>query len=417
MYIRRKIEDTILNISSTFPVLMLTGPRQTGKTTLLSRLSEADRKYVTLDDPADRLFAKNEPAVFLERYSPPVMIDEIQYAPELFPYIKMYVDRHKKSGDFWLTGSQMFHMMKNVSESLAGRVGIANLFGLSSNEISGALFDQYTTEKDELLKRIHTAKTMTMPEVFERIFRGDMPRLYEQPNINKEEYYSSYVQTYLSRDIRDLTQVADELAFYRFLCIAAARTGSMVNYDALAKETEISAPTAKQWLSLLVSSGIVILIEPYHNNALKRVVKSPRMYFMDTGLASHLTRWSSPEVLESGAMAGEFFETYVVSEIYKSFVNVGKKPPLYYYRDSNTKEIDLILWQNGTLYPIEIKKSSNPIGATKHFSVLNPVTDEANFDELSKHLKMEIGMGNVICLTNNLRPIDSKNWMVPVWLI
>ena len=152
----------------------------------------------------------------------------------------------------------------------------------------------------------------------------------------------------------------------------------------------------------------MILIEPYHNNALKRVVKSPRMYFMDTGLASHLTRWSSPEVLESGAN-GEFFETYVVSEIYKSFVNVGKKPPLYYYRDSNTKEIDLILWQNGTLYPIEIKKSSNPIEATKHFSVLNPVTDEANFDELSKHLKMEIGMGNVICLTNNLRPIDSKN--------
>lgn len=417
MYINRKIEDTILNVSSTFPVLMLTGPRQSGKTTLLNRLSEADRKYVTLDDPADRLFAKNEPTAFLERYSPPVIIDEIQYAPELFPYIKMYVDRHKNSGDFWLTGSQMFHMMKNVSESLSGRVGIINLFGLSNNEIFGTLFDQYTTEKDELLKRIHTAKPMTLPVVFERIFKGGMPRIYEQPNVNQEEYYSSYIQTYLSRDIRELTQVADELTFYKFLCIAAARTGSMVNYDALAKEAEISAPTAKQWLSVLVSSGIVVLIEPYHNNALKRVVKSPRMYFLDTGLAAHLTKWSSPDVLESGAMAGEFFETYVVSEIYKSYVNVGKKPPLYYYRDSNTKEIDLIIWRNGTLYPIEIKKSSNPVGAIKNFAVLNPVTDEANFDDLSKHLKMKIGTGNVICLANNLRPIDGKNWTVPVWLI
>jgi predicted AAA+ superfamily ATPase len=417
MYIKRKIEDTILNVSSTFPVLMLTGPRQSGKTALLNKLSEANRKYVTLDDPADRLFARNEPTAFLERYSPPVIIDEIQYAPELFPYIKMYVDRHKNSGDFWLIGSQMFHRMKNVSESLAGRVGIINLFGLSNNEITGNLFDQYTTEKDELLKRIHTAKPMTLPDVFERIFKGGMPRIYEQPNVNQEGYYSSYVQTYLSRDIRELTQVADELTFYKFLCITAARTGSMVNYDALAKEAEISAPTAKQWLSVLVSSGIVILIEPYHNNALKRVVKSPRMYFWDTGLAAHLTKWSSPDVLESGAMAGEFFETYVISEIYKSFVNVGKKPPLYYYRDSNTKEIDLILWQNGTLYPIEIKKSSNPVGATKNFGVLNPVTDETNFDDLSKHLKMEIGTGNVICLANNLRPIDGKNWTVPVWLI
>lgn len=417
MYIKRKIEDTILNISNTFPVLMLTGPRQSGKTTLLSKLSDSNRKYVTLDDPADRLFAKKEPVSFLERYSPPVIIDEIQYAPELFPYIKIYVDQHKNSGDFWLTSSQMLHMMKNVSESLAGRVGIVNLFGLSNNEISGTLFDQYTTEKDELLRRIQIAKPMTLNDVFERIFRGGMPRIYEQPDINLEEYYSSYVQTYLSRDIKELTQVADELAFCRFLCVAAAHTGTMVNYDALAREVEISAPTAKQWLSVLVSSGIVILIEPYHNNALKRVVKSSRMYFLDTGLAAHLTRWSSPEVLESGAMAGKFFETYVVSEIYKSFINVGKRPPLYYYRDSNTKEIDLIIWQDGTLYPIEIKKSSNPLGAAKNFNVLNPVADESKFDELSRHLKMKIGTGNVICLTNNLRPVDSKNWAVPVWLI
>ncbi|WP_050807038.1 ATP-binding protein [Acetonema longum] len=420
MYIKRKIEDTILKTSNTFPVLLLTGPRQAGKTTLLEQLADSDRKYVTLDDPADRMFAKEEPQAFLERYSSPVIIDEIQYVPELLPYIKIAVDRNKNNGSYWLTGSQMFHMMKNVSESLAGRVGIVNLFGLSGNEITGNLFGAYKSDKDELTKKINTAKPMTLVEIFKRIHRGGMPRVYEQPDVDLGKYFSSYVQTYISRDIRELTQVADELAFYRFLCVVAARTGSMVNYEALAKETEISAPTAKQWLSILVSSGIIILIEPYHNNALKRVVKSPRMYFMDTGLAAYLTRWGSPDVLESGAMAGAFFETYVVSEIYKSFINLGQQPPLFFYRDSNTKEIDLIIWQDGTLYPIEIKKSSNPSGATKNFNALNPVTDEKNFDEMSRHLKMKIGTGSVICLANNLRPVQGSkgdNWVVPVWLI
>ena len=417
MYINRKIESTIKDISRTFPVLMVTGPRQSGKTTLLNRLREEGRKYATLDDPNDRLFARTEPSAFLERYSPPVIIDEIQYAPELLPYIKIHVDRQRNNGDFWLTGSQMFHMMKNVSESLAGRVGVLNLFGLSNSEIEGTLFGAFTTDKDELIKRLDTARRLALPQVFERIHAGSMPRVYEQPGLDLEEFYSSYVQTYLSRDVRELTQVADELAFYRFLCIAAARTGSLVNYEALAKEAEISAPTAKQWLSVLVSSGIAILIEPYHNNALKRVVKSPRMYFLDTGLAANLTRWQNATVLESGAMAGAFFETWVVSEIYKSFINIGRRPPLFYYRDSNTKEIDLIIWQDGTLYPIEIKKSANPTGATKHFSVLNPVADDGNFDEMTRQLKMKIGMGSVVCLANDLRPVDKNNWFVPVWLI
>ncbi|MDR1192759.1 MAG: ATP-binding protein [Peptococcaceae bacterium] len=417
MYIQRKIETTVRRISQTFPALMLTGPRQSGKTTLLRHLSEDGRKYVSLDDPQDRLFAKTEPAAFLERYYPPVIIDEIQYAPEILPYIKIHIDKHKANGDFWLTGSQMFHMMKNASESLAGRVGIVNLFGLSNSEIAGTLFNSFTTDKEILIKRLERARPMTLPEVFERIHSGGMPRVYEQQGLDLAEYYSSYVQTYLSRDVRDLTQVADELAFYRFLCVAAARTGTLVSYEALAKETEISAPTAKQWLSVLVSSGVVILIEPYHNNALKRVVKAPRMYFLDTGLAAHLTKWQNAAVLESGAMAGAFFETYAVSEIYKSFANMGKRPPLYYYRDSNTKEIDLIIWQDGALYPIEIKKSANPTGATRHFTVLNPVADDKNYDELTRQLKMAIGPGCVVCLANDLRPIDQKNWAVPVWLI
>ena len=417
MYITRKIEPIVLNISLTYPVLMVTGPRQSGKTTLLNRLSESGRKYVSLDDPNDRLFAKTQPSAFLERHSPPVIIDEIQYAPEILPYIKIHVDKHKSNGAFWLTGSQMFHMMKNVSESLAGRVGIVNLFGLANSEITGSLFDSFTTNKNLLMQRMGKARSMTLPEVFERIHLGGMPRVYEQQGLDLDNYYSSYVQTYLSRDVRELTQVADELAFYRFLCIAAARTGTLVNYEALANEVEISAPTAKQWLSVLISSGVAILIEPYHNNVLKRVVKAPRMYFMDTGLAAHLTKWQNAAVLESGAMAGAFFETYVVSEIYKSFVNMGKRPPLFYYRDSNTKENDLIIRQDGTLYPIEIKKSANPTGAAKHFTVLNPVADAKNFDNMTRQLKMEIGPGCVICLTNDLRPIDNKNWNVPVWLI
>jgi predicted AAA+ superfamily ATPase len=417
MYITRKIETTVRRISLTFPVLMVTGPRQSGKTTMLNHLSGDGRKYVSLDDPSDRLFAKTEPSAFLERHSPPVIIDEIQYAPEILPYIKMYVDKHGTNGDFWLTGSQMFHMMKSASESLAGRVGVVNLFGLSNSEITGTLFDSFTAEGDELMKRLDSARRMTMPEVFGRIHAGSMPRVYVEPYPDLDEYYSSYVQTYLSRDVRDLTQVADELAFYRFLCIAAARTGALVNYEALAREAEISAPTAKQWLSVLASSGVIALIEPYRNNALKRVVKAPRMYFLDTGLAAHLTKWQNAAVMESGAMAGAFFETYAVSEIYKSFVNVGKRPPLYYYRDSNAKEIDLLIWRNGALFPIEIKKSANPTGAAKHFGVLGPVADDGNFDDMTRQLKMEIGAGCVVCLANDLRPIDNKNWYVPVWLI
>ncbi|MDR2133345.1 MAG: ATP-binding protein [Clostridiales Family XIII bacterium] len=417
MYIKRKAEETVLKIARAFPVLLLTGPRQSGKTTLLSRLSETRRSYVTLDDPEDRLFAKREPSVFLERHSPPVTIDEIQYAPELLPYIKIYVDRHKNNGDFWLTGSRMFHTMKNVSESLAGRVGIVNLFGLSGGEISGNRFDAYSTDKDVLLERMKTAKPMTLPELFARIHRGGMPRLYEQPDMDANDYFSSYLQTYISRDIRDLTQVADELAFYRFLRIAAARTGSMVNYDALAREAEISAPTAKQWLSVLISSGLVALLEPYHVNAPKRTVKAPRMYFLDTGIAAHLTRWSDPRVLESGAMAGAFFETYVFSEIYKSFVNMGQTPPLYYYRDSNGREIDLIIRKDGALYPIEIKKNANPVGATKHFGAPAAFKSGGGPGETPPAFKPSMGTGNVICLTNEPRPIAGGHWTAPVWLI
>lgn len=420
MYITRTIETTAKAISETYPVLLITGPRQVGKTMLLQKLASKDRKYVSLDNPTYREIANNEPELFLQRFSPPVIIDEIQYATGLLEYIKIYVDTHKTCGEFWLTGSQTFHMMKKVSETLAGRIGILRMLGFSNSEINGYNMPAFEVNPGILISRLHTVSKMTMPEIFERIYKGSMPRLYEMPQTERDGYYESYLETYISRDIKDLTQVADELSFFRFVRIAAARTASNVNYETLANETGITAPTAKQWLSILVSVGLVLLIEPYFNNALKRVIKAPRMYFLDTGLCAYLTRWNSPEALEAGAMSGEFFETWVVSEIYKSYINNGKRPPLYFYRDSNKKEIDLIIHQNNTVYPIEIKKSAAPKDAVRNFSVLKPIESEPSEENRfsgAAHLKTEIGTGAVICLASDVLPIDNKNWYIPAWLI
>ncbi|MFA5637076.1 MAG: DUF4143 domain-containing protein, partial [Anaerovoracaceae bacterium] len=255
-----------------------------------------------------------------------------------------------------------------------------------------------------MLERLNERTPQSLHDVYERIHKGSMPVAYSG-EFTWERFYSAYVNTYLQRDIKDLTQVGDELAFLNFMTACAARTSQMVNYADLAKDVGISAPTAKQWLSILVSSGIITLIQPYFNNVLKRAIKSPNMYFMDTGLCAYLTRWDSGKTLEVSAMSGAFFETYVVSEILKSYYNAGKRPPIYYYRDTDGKEIDLILEQNNTLYPIEIKKSANPgKDATKNFNVLNKSGKE-------------IGEGCVVCLYSDVFPLDKSNWLVPVWLI
>lgn len=404
IYIKRYLEEVIKKTTQTFPVVLVTGPRQVGKTTMLERLADGDRKYVSLDSPMIRELAKRDPALFLQRYAPPVTIDEIQYAPELLPFIKIHVDQHKGKGDFWLTGSQMFHMMKNVSESLAGRVAVIQMAGLSTSEIVGNEGGHFTTEIAELTKRLQERKPMDLTSVFQRIFMGSMPALYETPQ-ETEHYYSSYVNTYLQRDIRELTQVGDEMAFVRFMTACAARTSGMVNYSELAKDVGISPPTAKQWLSILVTSGIITLVEPYYNNALKRIVKAPNMYFMDTGLCAYLTRWSSAETLEVSAMSGAFFETYVVSEIVKGYYNEGKRPPIFYYRDFDQKEIDLIIEEDGVLYPIEIKKTASPKKeAVKHFSALHKTGKN-------------VGVGSVVCLSSDFIPIDANNNILPVWLI
>lgn len=417
MYIKRAIEDTVLRISTMFPVLLVTGPRQVGKTTLLQNLSTPEREYVTLDDPDVRYLAKHDPALFMQRYTPPVLIDEIQYAPELLPYIKIYVDSEKKKGSIWLTGSQAFHLMKDASESLAGRVGIINLLGLSDAEIYGYESIPYTTEPSQLMNRIGKTQERSLNEIYNRIFKGSMPELYAAPDMDWETYYRSYVNTYLQRDIRSLTQVADEMDFYNFMTVAAAHTSKPVIYEELANAANISAPTAKKWLSILVSSHIVALVQPYHNNVLKRVVKMPLLHFLDTGLAAYLLKWGNPEALEKGAMAGAFFETYVFSEIYKSYLNAGKEPPIFYYRDKDQKEIDLLLYQDGVLSPIEIKKSASPNKtATRNFHVLDPVQEPQKFGGLGG-LKVTIGTGNVICMANDLLPLDERNWRVPVWMI
>jgi len=417
MYIKRAVEDSVLRMSKTFPVLMMTGPRQVGKTTLLKRLAEKSRKYVTLDDPDIRQMAKTDPALFMQRFTPPILIDEIQYAPQILPYIKMSVDNSGKMGDFWLTGSQAFHMMKNVSESLAGRVGILNLLGLSISEIDSLPSEPFTTSSERLMSRLEKVRKIELIELYEKIFRGSFPALHRQNPPDLADFYRAYINTYLQRDIRDLSQVADESAFYNFMTIVAARTARPVVYEDMAKDAGISSPTAKKWVSILVSSGLVALVQPYHNNALKRVVKMPLLHFLDTGLCAYLLKWGNPEILERGAMSGAFFESWVFSEIYKTYLSAGKEAPIYYYRDKEKREIDLLLYENGTLYPIEIKKSASPgKDAIKHFKVLNPVAEPERFGELEQY-KTKVGSGAVICMANDLLPADKNNWFVPAWLI
>ena len=417
MYIKRAIEETIAKVAGMFPVLFVTGPRQVGKTTLLKQLAEAGRKYVTLDDPDVRYLAKHDPALFMQRYTPPVFIDEIQYATELLPYIKMSVDESGRKGDFWITGSQVFRLMKNVSESLAGRAGIVHLLGLSDAEIYGYASKPFTTDPQQLLKRLDVAKARNLNEIYARIFKGSMPALYADEAVDWETYYRSYIDTYLQRDIRDLAQVADEMEFYNFMTVVAAHTAKPVVYEELAGAAGISAPTAKKWLSILVSSHVVALVQPYYNNVLKRVVKMPLLHFLDTGLAAYLLKWGNAEALEKGAMSGAFFESFVFSEIYKSYLNAGKEPPIFYYRDKDQKEIDLLLYQNGTLYPIEVKKAASPgKGAIKSFHVLDAVQEPEKFGAINE-LKIDIGEGSVVCMAKDLLPIDAKNWYVTVWLI
>lgn len=407
MYLRRTLEEFLLRASQQFPVLMVVGPRQVGKTTILQHLSQSDRKYVTLDDPTLALLAQEEPSLFLERFHAPVLIDEIQYAPELLPYIKMQVDQKKKKGSYWLTGSQQFSLMKGVSESLAGRVGIVHLLGLSLREArKSALTDlPFLPVMDQLLKRVETAKPLSLMDVYEYIWKGSFPALATNKEMDRNLFYSSYIQTYLQRDVRDLLKVSSQSAFTKFLRAAAARTGQLLNLSDMARDVGISPVTAKEWLSVLEASGIIYLLEPYHTNLTKRMIKSPKLYFLDTGLVSYLTEWTSPETLEAGAMSGAILETFVFTEILKSYWHNGLRAPLYYYRDKDQNEVDLLIVQDQVVYPLEFKKTASPSKETiKHFKTLS-------------QLGLKVGAGGVICLCAEMFPLAEGVQAIPVYAI
>jgi predicted AAA+ superfamily ATPase len=402
-YINRQLERKFMKMSGFFKALLITGARQVGKTTMLLHLAQNEnRTYVTLDNLMARNLAQSDPALFFQTYKPPIIIDEVQYAPELFSQIKLMCDESEESGLFWLTGSQQFETMANVRETLAGRVGILELYSLSKSEKEGIAFDDpldFTLHN--LQSRQAKVPKNDLLDVFEHIWRGGMPKAIGADSEQHQEYYNSYVSTYLMRDVAELGGVTDTLRFGKFLTACASLVAEQVSYKTLAESSEISQPTAKEWLRLLVGMGIVYLLRPYSNNALKRLSKTPKLYFCDSGLCAHLSMWLTPGTLMSGAASGHFFENYVVTEILKSYAYSKAKANLTYFRDSNSKEIDLLVEENGLIHPLEIKKSANPDRReVKKFAVL----EKANVNR---------GYGGIICMCEEVIPIDSLNCYIP----
>ncbi len=409
MYIKRHMEMPVMALNQQYPVLLITGPRQVGKTTMLEHLIETEgrgRRKVSLDDLMERELAKTDPKMFFQLHQPPLLIDEVQYAPELFPYIKILADTRRQPGDFWLTGSQMFKMMEGVQESLAGRVALLSMPPLSQSEIMGEPENTpFSLELSALADREKHRMILDTPEVFRHIFRGGMPTLvsgaYQEANI----FYSSYIDTYLERDVRRLSNGIDSLKFLRFLRASAARASQQVNYKGISDDAEIDQATAKSWLRVLEALGVIFLLYPYSNNVLKRTVSTPKLYFYDTGLVCYLTRWSSAETAMEGAMSGALLENYAVLEIIKTYQNAGQEPYLYYYRDKDAREIDLILERDGKLFPVEIKKmASPPRKLTKVF-------------ELIEKSPLQRGAGAVLCMADKLSAFDQDNLIIPISLI
>ena len=407
-YIKRHLEDKVLSLSESYSAILITGPRQSGKTTMLKMLAEKEnigREYVTLDDLSVREMAKNDPAMFLQLHKPPVLIDEVQYAPELFTYIKIHIDKKHTPGDFWMTGSQIFRLMRGVQESLAGRVALLHMSPLSQREIDGRPAVPFSTNFDMLVAESKKIKPITAPEVYKRLWKGSMPGIVSGLFPDREIYYSSYISTYIERDVRELSGNIDALKFNRFITAMAARSAQTLNFSAVAEDADIDIQIAKAWTNILETLGIIFLLHPYSNNVLKRTIKTPKVYFYDTGLVCYLTKWSSPEIAENGAMNGALLENYTVSEIVKSYQSVGMEPYLYYYRDRDAKEIDVIIEGDGTLCPIEIKKTALP---DKRIVKAFGVIDKA---------PLKIGTGAVLCMAEQLGAFDKNNLIVPIWMI
>jgi len=405
MYIKRHLENQIKEASKYYPVVMVCGQRQVGKSTMLNHIKEDSRRYVTLDDMNARRLAERDPALFFETYGYPLLIDEFQRVPSILLEMKRIVDEKNLSGEdssgmFWLTGSQKFKMMKDVSESLAGRIAVFDMSSLSTAEIEKREELAFHPGIDNLRERTKFNKKKDIHAIYERIFTGGMPKLVTT-DLNRDRFYADYINTYFERDIKELSQVGKIGEFYDFLVFMAARTSQELKYSEIANAIGISAPTAKEWVSILERSGIIYILRPYYSNITKRLVKTPKMYFMDTGLAAYLCRWPNAETIENGAMDGAFFETYAVSEIIKSFLNAGIEPNIYYYRDIDKKEIDLLFIEGDKIYPIEIKKAKTPVDADKNFAVLDK-------------LGMNVQPGVIICMTDGLIPYNRNAWYFPV---
>ena len=393
----RLARKTIENVTETFKVLMVTGPRQTGKTTLLKSIMPENMNYVTLDDKVLREKAKNDPKLFLEEHPAPLLIDEAQYAPELFSYIKIKVDNSDARGTYWLTGSQKFALMDGVSESLAGRVGIVDINSFCYNEIVEN--EDATPFSPTNLKK---AKPINVNELYKIIYAGGMPDIIANKNMKKNIYFDSYIQTYLERDVRKIIKIENTLDFINFLKNIAARNGEQLNYSTISRDVGVSVPTIKIWLSILVRTGIIYLLTPYSSNHLTRLTHMPKIIFMDSGLCAYLEGFESAQELQMSDRAGHYLESYVISEIVKSYNAEGMNLNIYYYRDKEKQEIDLIFDKNNTLYPFEIKKTSMPT-----------VSMIKNFKKLEGGRK-KVGEGGIICLYDNLMHLDKKNYIIPI---
>ena len=405
-YIKRDIEEKIISLSKEYACILITGPRQVGKTTVLRQLMTEEREYVTLDDMEERSLAKRDPAMFLQMHSTPIMIDEVQYAPELFSYIKIEIDKGAAPGTFWLTGSQAFKLMGLAQESLAGRVAILHMSSLSQHEVYGSGKSMpFSLDLKALKAREKTNAPADITAIYTRIWNGSMPGLVSGKFSDRDVFYSSYLQTYIDRDVKEQVQLADPLLFSDFVRAAACRAGQMLNVHDIAQDVGVSDDTAKRWLQVLERSDVIFFLRPYSNNLLKRTVKTPKLYFFDTGLVAYLTRYSSPEILANGAINGAILENFVVAELLKSYHNNAKECLLWYYRDSNSNEIDMVIESDGALHPLEIKRSANPGNELiQAFHLL----DKASVPR---------GTGAIICMRPKLSAINSENYIVPIWMI
>lgn len=405
-YIKRDLEPKILSLSKEYSAILITGPRQVGKTTILRQLMQKNRAYVTLDDLEDRAMAQNDPALFLQLHDRPILIDEVQYAPQLFSYIKIEIDNGAEPGSFWLTGSQSFRMMELAQESLAGRVALLHMPSLSQHEIYGSGSNSpFSIDLNALKERATTHATADMQEIYQRIWKGSMPGLISGRFSDRDVFYSSYLQTYIDRDVSELINLTDKLIFRDFIRAAACRIGQLLNIHDIAQDVGVSDDTAKRWFQVLEKSDIIFYLRPYSNNLLKRTVKTPKLYFFDTGLVAYLTKYSSPDILANGALNGAILENYVVSEVLKTYQNDAKECLLWYYRDKEMHEIDMIIESDGMLHPLEVKRSVNPgsklIGA---------------FDILNKG-SVPKGKGALLCMRLTLSAVNSDNYIIPIWMI